>query len=53
MNQMFEARQQASDMVYEAATTLMTALDPAQRAKAQSILPGLAYGRGMMGQRRP
>ena len=53
MNQMFQARQQASDMVHEAATKLLLALDPAQRAKAQSILPGLTYGRGMMDQRRP
>ena len=53
MNQMFQTRQQASDMVHEAATKLLLALDPAQRAKARSILPGLAYGRGMMGQRRP
>jgi hypothetical protein len=29
----------------------MSALDTAQKAMAQSILPGLAYGRGMMGQR--
>jgi hypothetical protein len=53
MDQMFQARQQAFDTVHEAATKLMSALDPAQKAKAQSILPGLAYGRGMMGQRRP
>ena len=53
MNQMFQARQQASDAVHEAATKLLLALDPAQRVKAQSILPGLTYGRGMMGQRRP
>jgi hypothetical protein len=52
MNQMFEARQQASDTVHEAATKLMAALDPAQKSQAQSILPGLAYGRGMMGQPR-
>lgn len=56
MNQMFEARHQASDTVHEAATKLMSALDPSQKAHAQSILPGLAYRRRMMGQpdqRRP
>jgi hypothetical protein len=37
--------------VHDAATKLMSALDTAQKAKAQSILPGLAYGRGMMGPR--
>ncbi len=51
MDQMFKARQQAYGAVHDAATKLLSALDPAQRAKAQSILPGLAYGRGMMGQR--
>ncbi len=51
MNQMFQARQQASEMVHEAATKLMLALNPSQKAQAQSVLPGLAYGRGMMGQR--
>ena len=51
MNQMFQARRQAADTVHDAATKLMSALDTAQQAKAQSILPGLAYGRGMMGQR--
>ncbi len=51
MNQMFQARQQAFDTVHAAATTLMSALAPAQKAKAQSIVPGLAYGPGMMGQR--
>jgi periplasmic protein CpxP/Spy len=51
MNQMFEARQQGFDTVHEAATKLVAALDPAQKAKARSILPGLAYGRGMMGRR--
>ena len=40
MNQMFQARQQASDTVHAAATKLMSALDSAQQAKAQSILPG-------------
>jgi hypothetical protein len=37
--------------VHDAASKLMSALDTAQKAMAQSILPGLAYGRGMMGQR--
>ena len=50
MNQMFQARQQASDTVHEAATKLMSALDPGQKAKAQSILPGFAFRRGMMHQ---
>jgi hypothetical protein len=47
----FQARQQASEMVHEAAAKLMPALDQAQKAKAQSIRPGLAYGRGVMGRR--
>jgi hypothetical protein len=51
MNQMFQARQQAFNTVHEAATKLVAALDPAQRAKAQAILPGLVYGRGMVRQR--
>ena len=51
MNGMFQARQQAFDTVHEAATKLMSTLGPSQKAKAQSILPGLAYGRGTMGQR--
>ena len=50
MNQMFQARQQAFVTVQGAATKLMPALSPAQKSKAQSILPGFAYGRGMMGQ---
>ncbi|HME21419.1 MAG TPA: Spy/CpxP family protein refolding chaperone [Acetobacteraceae bacterium] len=50
MNQMFEARQQAFATVHAAATKLMSTLDPAQKAKAQSILPGLAFRRGMMNQ---
>lgn len=50
MNTMFQARQQASATIQEAAGKLMPALNPAQRDKARSILPGLAYGRGMMGQ---
>ena len=51
MNQMFQARQHAFDTVHEAATKLLASLDPSQKAKAQSILPGLAYRRGMMGRR--
>ena len=51
MDQMFKARQQSYGAVHDAATKLLSALDPAQKTKAQSILPGLAYGRGMMGQR--
>jgi hypothetical protein len=49
MNQMFQARQQAFGSVHEAAEKLLPALDPAQKAKAQTTLPGLAYGRGRMG----
>ncbi len=48
MNQVAESRQRAIDAVHEAATGLMLALDPAQKAKAQSALPGFAYGRGMI-----
>lgn len=51
MNNMFEGRQQAFDLVREAANKLLPALDPAQRSKAQGTLPGLAYGPGMMGHR--
>ena len=51
MNQMFQARQQATDMVREAATKLSASLDPVQKIKAQAILPGLANRRGMMGYR--
>jgi hypothetical protein len=51
MDQMFKARQQSYGAVHDAATKLLSALDPGQKAKAQSILPGLAYGRGMMRQR--
>ncbi len=48
MNSMFQSRQQASDTVYQAATKLMAALDPVQKARARQILPGLAHGHGMM-----
>jgi hypothetical protein len=48
MNSMFQSRQQASDSVYQAATKLMAILDPVQKARAQQILPGLAYRHGMM-----
>jgi len=51
MNQMFQARQQAYDTVHEAADKLLPALSPAQKSIAQNVLPGLPYGRGMMGQR--
>ncbi len=51
MNQMFQARQQAANTVHEAATKLLASLDPTQKAKAQAILPGLTYRRGMMGYR--
>ena len=49
MNTMFEARQQAFDTVHEAAQKLLASLSEAQQAKARNILPGLVYGRGMMG----
>jgi LTXXQ motif family protein len=50
MNRMFQSRQQAFDTVHAAAEDLLPALDPAQRAKAQTRLPGLAAaGHGMMG----
>ncbi len=50
MNKMLQVRQQAFATVQEAASKLMAALSPAQKAKAQSILPGLAHGHGMMGR---
>jgi len=53
MNQMFKARQQAFDSVHEAAEKLLPALDAAQRAKAQTLVPGLVQRSGMTGQRRP
>ncbi len=52
MNTMFKAREQAFDSVHEAAGKLEAALTPAQKAKAQKILPGLGYGPGMMGRHR-
>ena len=36
MNQMVQTRQQAFDMVHEAANRLLLALDPAQKAKARA-----------------
>ena len=51
MNQMFQARRQAFATVQAAATKLVAGFSPSQKAQAQSILPGLGYGRGMMGQR--
>jgi hypothetical protein len=51
MNRMFETRKEAFDSVHEAAVHLMTVLTPAQQTKAQGILPGLAFGRGMMERR--
>ena len=53
MNGMFQARQQAFDTVHGAAEKLVALLDPKQQAGAQKTLPGLAYGPGMMGSRRP
>lgn len=50
MNQMFQARQQAYEAIHAAATKLLLIMDPAQKSKAQSILPGLAYNPGMMGR---
>ncbi|HLY88919.1 MAG TPA: Spy/CpxP family protein refolding chaperone [Acetobacteraceae bacterium] len=48
MDSMFQTRQQASDTVHQAAIKLVAALAPAQKERAQQILPGLAYGHGMM-----
>jgi hypothetical protein len=48
MNVMFQTRQQASDSARQAATKLVSALDPAQKERAQQILPGLTYSHGMM-----
>jgi len=48
MNGMFEARQQAFDTVHDAADKLLPVLDPAQKAKAEKSLPGLAFRGGMM-----
>lgn len=42
MDEAVESRQRAIDIVHEAATALMLGLDPAQKAKAQAILPGFA-----------
>lgn len=50
MNNMFEARKEAAATVHEAALEFLPALTPAQQAQAKTILPGLAYGRGMMMQ---
>jgi hypothetical protein len=48
MNTMFHARQQAFETVHEAAMALLPDLTPTQNAKAQLMLPGLAYRGGMM-----
>ncbi len=53
MNQMFQARQQAFDMVHQAATKLLPSLDEKQKTQAQSILPGLSVHHRMMGRRSP
>jgi hypothetical protein len=53
MNGMFQARQQAFDTVHAAAVRLLPSLDAAQKATAQQVLPGLAFGPGMMGRRGP
>ncbi len=53
MNQMVQARQQAFDTVHAAAIKLLPALDTTQKSNAQKILPGLAFGPGMMGWRGP
>ena len=47
MNNMFASREQARTTVQEAAQKLLPALDPAQRAQAQGLLPGLAGGQRM------
>src|SRR5579859_8104931 len=48
MDSMFQTRQQASHTVHQAAIKLVAALAPAQKERAQQILPGLTYGHGMM-----
>ncbi len=48
MNQMFEKRQQSAAAVHAAADKLVASLDDAQKTKAQTLLPGLRYGGGMM-----
>lgn len=48
MNTMFEAREHAFDTVQAAAQALLPTLDAAQKARAQTSLPGLARGRRMM-----
>jgi hypothetical protein len=48
---MFQARQQASDTVHDAASKLLLVLEPAQKARADKTLPGLAFRPGVMGQR--
>ncbi len=49
MNRMFEARQQAFNMVHDAAQKLLPSLTAAQRQTAEMSLPGLRpHGRGMM-----
>lgn len=53
MNQVFQARQQAFDVVHEAAEKLLAALPPGQKTVAQDVLPGLGYGPGMMHWRGP
>jgi LTXXQ motif family protein len=53
MNGMFEARQQAYETVHGAADQLKSALSPAQQATAETLLPGLGVGSGMMGHGDP
>jgi hypothetical protein len=53
MNGMFEARQQAYETVHGAADQLKSALSPAQQATAETLLPGLGVGSGMMGHGGP
>jgi len=45
---MHEQRQQQFDAVRSAAGELLKTLDDGQKAKAQSVLPGLAFGHGPM-----
>lgn len=48
MTEMREQAQKQHDAVKAAATELLTALDDAQKTKAQQTLPGLAFGPGAM-----
>jgi hypothetical protein len=48
MSKIREQRQKQFDAVQTAANELLATLDDAQKAKAKTILPGLAFGHGTM-----